>query len=107
MQGNEAARPIFAKLLEPFAYLGAKTLLTQNTSWTDHVIFDAVNVPGFQFIQDPLNYMTVTHHTNLDVYEYVIEDDLKRSAVIIASIVYHVAMRDKMLPRKRSGYVGS
>ena len=107
LQGNEAARPIFAELLEPFAYLGAKTLVTQNTSWTDHVIFDAVNVPGFQFIQDPLNYMTVTHHTNLDVYEYVIEDDLKRSAVIVASIVYHVAMRDQMLPRKRQGYVGS
>ncbi len=101
LQGNEAVRPIFAALLEPFAYLGAVTLTTQNKSWTDHVIFDHLNVAAFQFIQDPLNYFTVTHHTNLDVYEYAIEDDLKKNAVIIAALVYHVAMRDEMLPRKK------
>ncbi|MFQ5753791.1 MAG: M28 family peptidase [bacterium] len=100
LQGNEAVRPIFAALLEPFAYLKANTLAIQNTTGTDHLIFDGMNVPAFQFIQDPLNYGTVTHHTNLDVYEYVIEDDLKQSAVIVASLAYHVAMRDEMLPRK-------
>ncbi len=100
LQGNEAVRPIFAAYLEPFQYLGASTLAIQNASWTDHEQFDALNVPAFQFIQDPINYMTVTHHTNLDLYEYVIEDDLKQSAVILASIVYHVANRDGMLPRK-------
>ncbi len=101
LQGNEAVRPVFAALLEPFAYLGVGTLAIQNKSSTDHVIFNHLNVPAFQFIQDPLNYHTVTHHTNLDVYEYAIEDDLKKNAVIIASLVYHVAMRDDMLPRKR------
>ncbi len=63
-------------------------------------IFDFLNVPGFQFIQDPLNYDTVTHHTNMDVLEYVIEDDLKINAIIVASLLYNVAMRDEMLPRK-------
>jgi len=102
LQGNESVRQIFAALLEPFAYLGVGTLTTQNISGTDHVVFDRLNVPAFQFIQDPLNYWSVTHHTNLDVYEYAIEDDLKKNAVVIASLVYHVAMRDEMLPRKKS-----
>lgn len=100
LQGNESVRTIFAKLLKPFAYLGVGTLTTQNTPWTDHVVFDHLNVPAFQFIQDPLNYNTITHHTNLDVLEYVVEDDLKQNAVIVASLIYHVAMRDEMLPRK-------
>ncbi|MFQ5648665.1 MAG: M20/M25/M40 family metallo-hydrolase [bacterium] len=101
LQGNEAVRPVFKAYLEPFDYLDATTLTIQNASWTDHEQFDALNVPAFQFIQDPLNYMTVTHHSNLDVYDYVIEDDLKQSAVILASIAYHVANRDGLLPRKR------
>ena len=101
LQGNEAVRPIFNELLKPFAYLGATTLAIQNKSSTDHVIFNHLNVPAFQFIQDPLNYHTVTHHTNLDVYEYVLEDDLKKNAVIIAALAYQVAMRDEMLPRKK------
>ena len=100
LMGNEAVRPIFKALLQPFAYLGANTLTIQNTNFTDHEIFDVLNVPAFQFIQDPLNYMTVTHHTNMDVYDYVIEDDLKQSAVLVAALVYHVANRDAMLPRK-------
>jgi len=100
LQGNEAARPLFDSWLQPFAELGAATLTIQNTSWTDHEVFDAVGVPAFQFIQDPLNYMTVTHHTNMDLYEYVIEDDLKQSAVIVASLAYHIANRDKLVPRK-------
>jgi len=100
LMGNEAVRPVFKALLQPFAYLNANTLTIQNTNFTDHEIFDVLNVPAFQFIQDPLNYMTVTHHTNMDVYDYVIEDDLKQSAVLVAALVYHVANRDAMLPRK-------
>jgi len=100
LQGNESVRHIFVQLLAPFAYLSANTLTSQNTVWTDHTIFDSMNIPAFQFIQDPLNTMTITHHTNMDVYEYVIEDDLKQNAVIIASLVYHIATRNEMLPRK-------
>jgi hypothetical protein len=100
LQGNEAARPILEKLLEPFAYLGASTLTTENTSGTDHLLFDAVGLPGFQFLQDPIEYDTLTHHTNMDVYDHVIEDDLKQAAVVVAAVAYLTAMRDEKLPRK-------
>jgi carboxypeptidase Q len=100
LQGNEAVRPIFDLWLQPFHYLGAATLTTLNTGGTDHMPFDALGLPGFQFIQDPLNYESRTHHSNLDVYEEAIPDDLKQAAVIMASFVYHAAMRDAMLPRK-------
>jgi carboxypeptidase Q len=100
LQGNEAVRPIFEAWLKPFNYLGAATLTTLNTGGTDHMPFDALGLPGFQFIQDPLNYDSKTHHTNLDVYEEVLPDDLKQASVIMASFVYHAAMRDAMLPRK-------
>jgi Zn-dependent M28 family amino/carboxypeptidase len=100
LQGNEAVRPIFEAWLQPFHYLGATTLTTLNTGGTDHMPFDAIGLPGFQFIQDPLNYGSRTHHSNLDVYEEAIPDDLKQAAVIMASFVYDAAMRDAMLPRK-------
>jgi hypothetical protein len=100
LQGNEAARPIFQELFEPLAYLGASTITTENTSGTDHLLFDAVGLPGFQFIQDPLEYETLTHHTNLDLYDKVSEEDLKQAAVVVASIAYLTAMRDEKLPRK-------
>jgi carboxypeptidase Q len=100
LQGNEAVRPIFEAWLRPFNYLGASTLTTVNTGGTDHMPFDAVGLPAFQFIQDPLNYDTKVHHSSLDVYEEVIPDDLKQASVILASFAYHAAMRDAMLPRK-------
>ena len=100
LQGNEAVRPIFDAWLKPFRYLGASTLTTLNTGGTDHMPFDALGLPGFQFIQDPLNYETRVHHSNLDVYEEAIPDDLKQAAVIMASFVYDAAMRDAKLPRK-------
>jgi carboxypeptidase Q len=100
LQGNEAVRTIFDAWLRPFNYLGASTLTTLNTGGTDHMPFDALGLPGFQFIQDPLNYDTKVHHSNLDVYEEAVPDDLKQAAVIMASFVYHAAMRDAMLPRK-------
>jgi hypothetical protein len=100
LQGNEAVRPIFDAWLRPFNYLGASTLTTLNTGGTDHMPFDAIGLPGFQFVQDPLNYETKVHHSSLDVYEEAVPDDLKQASVIMASFVYHAAMRDEMLPRK-------
>ncbi len=100
MQGNDAVRPIFEAWLRPFHDLDATTLTIRNTGGTDHLAFDAVGLPGFQFIQDPIEYRTRTHHTHLDTYDHLIESDLKQAAVIIASFVYHTAMRDEKLPRK-------
>jgi len=100
LQGNEAARSIFAAYLQPFAYLDASTLSTLNTGGTDHMSFDAVGIPGFQFIQDPLDYESRIHHTNLDVLESVSEEDMKVNAVVLAFVAYETAMRDEMMPRK-------
>src|SRR5262247_233930 len=100
LQGNEAVRPIFESWLQPFHYLGATTLVIQSVGGTDHLDFDHVGLPGFQFIQDPIDYETRTHHTNLDVYESILPDDLKQAAVIVASFAYHSAVRDEKLPRK-------
>jgi len=100
LQGNEGVRPIFESWLRPFAYLGATTLTVRNTGGTDHMLFNAAGVPGFQFLQDPLDYDTQTHHTDLDVYESVVPEDLQQASAIVASFVYHAAMRDEKLPRK-------
>ncbi len=99
-QGNEAAAPIFREWLQPFADMGATTVTLRNTGGTDHLSFDAVGLPGFQFIQDPLDYGTRTHHTNMDTYERLPADDLKQASVLVASFVYQAAMRDQKLPRK-------
>ncbi|MDE3254135.1 MAG: M20/M25/M40 family metallo-hydrolase, partial [Bacteroidota bacterium] len=100
LQENEAVRPIFEQWLKPFEDLGVSTVKSGNTGETDHYTFDRVGIPGFQFIQDPLDYMSRTHHTNVDVYDHLSIDDLKQAAVVVASIVYHTAMRDEKLPRK-------
>ncbi|SHL56085.1 M28 family metallopeptidase [Hymenobacter psychrotolerans] len=99
-QGNEAVASIFQDWLKPFADLGASTVTLRNTGGTDHLSFDAVGLPGFQFIQDPLDYNTRTHHTNMDTYERLPADDLKQASVVVASFVYQAAMRDAKLPRK-------
>ncbi len=99
-QENAAVRPIFAAWLEPFADLGADTVTLRRTGGTDHQSFDGVGLPGFQFIQDALDYMTRTHHTQADTYERLVPADLKQAAVIMASFVYHAATRNEMLPRK-------
>ncbi|WP_139924106.1 M20/M25/M40 family metallo-hydrolase [Hymenobacter sp. DG01] len=99
-QGNEAAAPIFQEWLKPFADMGATTVTLRNTGGTDHLSFDAVGLPGFQFIQDPLDYGTRTHHTNMDTYERLPADDMKQASVVVASFVYQAAMRDAKLPRK-------
>ncbi|MBL8232024.1 MAG: M20/M25/M40 family metallo-hydrolase [Bryobacterales bacterium] len=100
LQGNDMVRPIFTAWLEPFKDLGANTLAIRNTSGTDHLSFDAVGLPGFQFIQDPVEYSTRTHHSNMDVSDHVSRGDLMQAAAVMASFVYHTAMRPEMLPRK-------
>jgi hypothetical protein len=100
LQGNEAIAPVFEAWMEPFANLGMTTLSIRNTGGTDHVSFDGVGLPGFQFIQDPVEYSSRTHHTNLDVYERVQASDMMKNAVIVASFAYHAANRDELLPRK-------
>lgn len=100
LQGNEAVAPIFKAWLEPFKDLGATTLTIRNTGSTDHVAFDAVGIPGFQFIQDNMDYGTRTHHSNQDTYDRLSGEDLKQAATIVASFVYNTAQREQMLPRK-------
>jgi len=100
LQGNEAVRPIFRAWLEPFRDLGAATLTSRNTGGTDHLSFDAAGLPGFQFIQDEIEYDTRTHHSNMDVYDRIQAEDMKQASVIIAAFVYNAAMRDEKLPRK-------
>lgn len=99
LQGNEAAGPIFEKWLQPFHDLGAKTVTINNTGGTDHLSFDAVGIPGFQFIQDEIEYNTRTHHTNMDTYDHLVPEDLKQAATIIASFVYNTAQLDEKIPR--------
>ncbi|NER12032.1 M20/M25/M40 family metallo-hydrolase [Leptobacterium flavescens] len=101
LQGNEFARPVFKTILDPLSSLGTGAMTIENTLSTDHETFDHYNIPAFQFIQDPLTYNTVTHHTNLDVLEYVPEDDMKKNAVILAWTLYSLANRDEMVPRKQ------
>jgi hypothetical protein len=100
LQGNEAVAPIFSAWMEPFKNVGMTTLAIRNTGGTDHLSYDAVGLPGFQFIQDPLEYNTRTHHSNMDVYERVQPQDMMQNAVIVAAFVYHAANRDQVLPRK-------
>ncbi len=100
LQGNEAVRAIFEKWMEPFKAEGMSTLAARAVGGTDHVSFDEVGLPGFQFIQDPIEYETRTHHTNMDVYERVQPADLKQMAVIVASYAYMTANADQLLPRK-------
>lgn len=100
LQGNAAVAPIFRAWLQPFAEMGASTLTMSNTGGTDHLSFDAIGLPGFQFIQDPIEYSPLTHHSNQDNYDRLIAADLKHNATIMAAFVYQTAMMDGKLPRK-------
>lgn len=100
MQGNQNAQPVFRSWLKPFEKMGAATLTLQNTSGTDHLSFDAIGLPGFQFIQDPIEYSTRTHHTSMDVYDKAVADDLKHNAVMTAAFAWLAANRDELFPRK-------
>jgi carboxypeptidase Q len=99
-QGNEPIAPIFETWMKPFHNIGMTTLTIRDTGGTDHQSFDAVGLPGFQFIQDPVEYSSRTHHSNMDVYERIQAPDMKQNAVIVAAFVYHAANRDEKLPRK-------
>jgi len=100
LQGNDMVRPIFEAWLKPFQDLGATGLTIRNTAGTDHLSFDAVGLPGFQFIQDPVEYASRTHHSNMDVYDHIQETDVKQASAVVASFAYHAANRAEPLPRK-------
>jgi hypothetical protein len=100
LQNNEWVRPLFRQWLMPFREMGAATLSISNTGGTDHLSFDAIGLPGFQFIQDEIEYDSRTHHSNQDVFDRIQADDMKQAATIIAAFVYNAAMRDEKLPRK-------
>ena len=100
LQENEMVRPIFESWLGPFQDMGATTVTIRNTGGTDHLPFDAVGLPGFQFIQDPIEYNTRSHHSNMDLYDRIQAGDLMQASAVIASFVYHTANRAQLLPRK-------
>jgi len=100
LQENAAIGPIFQQWIAPLQDLGVSTITMRNTGGTDHEAFDSVGVPGFQFIQDMLDYGSRTHHSNMDTYERLQGEDLAQAAVVEAIFVYNTAMRDQMLPRK-------
>ncbi len=100
LQGNDGVRPIFRQWMGPFKEWGVGTTTIRPTGDTDHAPFDAVGLPGFQFIQDRLEYFTISHHSSMDLYERVQPDDVKRNAVIVATFAYMAATRDDLLPRK-------
>ncbi len=99
-QGNALAVPIFEKWLTPFHDLGAKTVTLSNTGSTDHISFDDIGIPGFQFIQDTIEYNTRTHHSNQDNYDRIQADDMKQASTILAAFLYDAAMMDEKFPRK-------
>jgi carboxypeptidase Q len=100
LQDNDMMRPVFEAWLAPFKDLGASTVTIRKTGGTDHLSFDAVGLPGFQFIQDPIEYGTRSHHSNMDLYDRLQQPDLMQASAIMAAIVYDAAVRDQMLPRK-------
>ncbi len=100
LQGNDAVAPIFRDWMAPFRSIGMTTLTIGNTGGTDHLSFDAIGLPGFQFIQDSIEYDTMTHHTNLDSYERLQPEDMRRNATIAAAFAFLTANRDEKLPHK-------
>jgi carboxypeptidase Q len=102
-QSNAEVGPIFRSWMAPLADLGATTVTLRSAGGTDHLPFNGVGIPAFQFIQDPIDYETRTHHSNMDVYERLLPLDMMRNAIIVASFVYDAANRSAMLPRKTAG----
>jgi len=100
LQGNESVRPLFREWLTPFRDMGAATLSLSNPGGTDHLSFDGIGLPGFQFIQDEIEYDTRTHHSNQDVFDRIQAEDMKQAATVMAAFIYNAAMRDEKLPRK-------
>ncbi len=100
LQGNEQLRTLFTDWFKPFEGFGVMKVVSASCGATDHQPFDVVGIPGFQFVQDPIEYMQRTHHTNVDTYDHLVMDDLKQSAAIVAAFVYLTASRAERLPRK-------
>ncbi len=100
LEGNETAMSIFRQWLAPFNAMGASTLSMSNTGGTDHISFNAIGLPGFQFIQDEIEYDTRTHHSNQDVFDRIQAEDMKQNAAIMAAFVYNAATSDEKIPRK-------
>jgi len=100
LQGDSAVGPLYKAWLAPFNDLGATTVTIRNTGSTDHVSFDAVGIPAFEFLQDGLDYGTRTHHSNQDTYDKLDQEDLSQAAVVVAAFVYNTAQMDEMIPRK-------
>jgi carboxypeptidase Q len=100
LQGNDKVRDLFQGWLTPFNDMGASTLTINNTGGTDHLSFDAVGIPGFQFIQDPIEYDTRTHHSNMDTYDHLVPEDLQQASAVVAAFVYNTAQREELIPRK-------
>lgn len=101
LQGHEAMRPLFESWLAPFRDMGVATISIRDTGGTDHLSFDGVGLPGFQFIQDPLDYGTITHHSDMDTYDHAVPEDLMQASAVIATVVYEAANRKEMLPRRQ------
>lgn len=99
-QQNFAIGPIFAQWIAPLKDLGVTTITNRNTGGTDHLSFDSLGLPGFQFIQDDMDYETRSHHSNMDTVERIHEDDLKQAAVVEAIFLYNTSEREAMMPRK-------
>ncbi|MBC8301878.1 MAG: M20/M25/M40 family metallo-hydrolase [Pelagibacterales bacterium] len=102
LQGNDKVSPIFREWLSGFKDMDASTLSISNTGGTDHLAFDMIGIPGFQFIQEPIAYSSKTHHSNMDNYDHLVEDDLKQAATIIAYFIWQTSQRDEKLPRKEN-----
>jgi carboxypeptidase Q len=100
LQDNDMVRPIFEAWLAPFKDMGATTLTIRNTGSTDHIPFDGVGLPAFQFIQDPLEYSSRTHHSNMDVFDRLQAGDLEQASAVMAWMIYQTANRPELLPRK-------
>jgi carboxypeptidase Q len=100
LQNNESARPVFRRWLQPFADLGAETLTYNNTGGTDHQSFDGIGLPGFQFIQDPVEYWTRTHHSTADVFDRIQADDMKQASTVMAAFLWNAATMNEKVPRK-------
>jgi Zn-dependent M28 family amino/carboxypeptidase len=99
-QENFAIAPIFAQWIAPLHDLGVTTISNRNTGGTDHLSFDAVGLPGFQYIQDPMDYETRTHHSDMDTYDRLHKDDLEQAAIVEAIFLWNTSQRDEMMPRK-------
>ena len=100
LQGHDAMRPIFDAWLSPFRDMGVTTVSIRDTGGTDHLSFAAVGLPGFQFIQDPLDYGTITHHSDMDTWDHAVPEDLMQASAVIATVVYEAANRKERLPRR-------